>query len=115
MTDQEIIEGNKLIAEFMGEKNIRIHESNVWMDENPVTHNPPNSVHARYDTSWDWLMPVVEKIESLDDGYEVIIRRTSCSIMYDQETKVSLVYCPNKMLSVWSAVIKFIKWYNQNK
>ena len=48
------MKNNKLIAEFMG-------------DEHPlaeVTHE----ASYRYHTSWDWLMPVVEKIEKLEVG-----------------------------------------------
>ena len=50
---------NKLIADFMG-------------GEHPlaeVTHE----AHHNYDTSWDWLMPVVEKIENEGlDPHEMI-------------------------------------------
>ena len=47
-------ENNKLIAEFM-----RVDQINVdtWLDENE---------ELNYNSSWNWLMPVVEKIESLD-------------------------------------------------
>jgi len=40
---------NKLIAEFMG-------------GEHPLTEIT-HEAHHNYHTSWDWLMPVVEKIE----------------------------------------------------
>ena len=41
---------NKLIAEFMGY---------VYEDDTPSVELPP------YHMSWDWLMPVVEKIEQV--------------------------------------------------
>ena len=40
---------NKLIAEFMG-------------GEHPLTEIT-HEAHHNYHTSWDWLMPVVDKIE----------------------------------------------------
>ena len=50
----ENIKDNKLIAEFMG-SNLNGLES--WQYEEEL----------QYHTSWDWLMPVVERIES--EGY----------------------------------------------
>jgi len=46
---------NKLIAEFMG-SNLNGLES--WQYEEEL----------QYHTSWDWLMPVVEKIYQLDSN-----------------------------------------------
>ena len=45
---------NKLIAEFMGYKVGERRRGGGYMPENEM----------KYDTSWDWLMPVVEKIEN---------------------------------------------------
>ena len=47
-------ENNKLIAEFMRVDQIDV---DTWLDKNE---------ELNYNSSWDWLMPVVEKIESLD-------------------------------------------------
>ena len=49
-----IRENNKLIAEFMIVDQIDV---DTWLDKNE---------ELNYNSSWDWLMPVVEKIESLD-------------------------------------------------
>jgi len=70
-----------------------------------------------YHTSWDWLMPVVEKIESL--GYEVQIRNTDCIIFQLLDT---IKYKPivdissgnGKKDSTYMAVVEFIKEYNKN-
>lgn len=71
MKTEEIIEGNKLIAEFMGYYPIKGDSLNPewwWTNENRDTRTfsldmkiGDNGFH--YHTSWDWLMPVVEKIQ----------------------------------------------------
>jgi hypothetical protein len=69
MKEDEIFEGNKIIAEFMGYK----------LDGNIVKSAPLdpdgfdswdqlvgyNISQARYDTFWDWLMPVASKISTV--------------------------------------------------
>ena len=80
----------------------------------------------KYHTSWDWLMPVVEKIEkegckveissliqSFNDGPEIIYHQ-DVSIFHDV-TCIVEVTSLSKLNSVYEAVIKFITWYNANK
>lgn len=75
-------------------------------------HTPLKS----YRTSWNWLMPVVEKIES-DHNVMVDIHREATKIKvykgdtkqwdltkWDQESKISHVY---------KSVIAFIKYFNE--
>lgn len=98
--------GNQLIAEFIGyeyDRTLPGHGGSVIMT---LGIND-----CRYHSSWDWLMPVVERIESL--GYEVTIRG-----------EIVNIYIPNcedfgatqktKIGSTWLAVVEFIKWYNKN-
>ena len=75
MTPQEIIKGNKLIAEFMGilyglklnsldlptsESKCRIHRYDSIDDDTEGLHIN----HTKFHSSWDWLMPVIGKISS---------------------------------------------------
>ena len=53
-----MIDKNRLIAEFMGLDQVDI---DTWYDE----HN-----ELKYHKSWDWLMPVIEKIETLGYTFE---------------------------------------------
>jgi peptide subunit release factor 1 (eRF1) len=123
---------NKLIAEFMGIYNV--HEDNgryscnncgyeysAMMGDNeiPMIHSEckPDIVElAKYHTSWNWLMPVVEKIESL--GYEVQIRNTDCIIFQLLDTLDykpvigSISSASGKMDSTYIAVVEFIKKHN---
>lgn len=78
------------------------------------TLSPHGSLSSdlKYHTSWDWLMPVVEKIEQLE--YYVRIEQNLVTIY-----KVSKAYewfgggtSETKIESTYIAVIEFIKYYN---
>jgi len=76
--------------------------------------------HLLFHSSWDWIMPVVERIESLENrrfglwidphGVEIYDyiespeRTIVASFKWDSESKISLV---------WAAVVNFIKWYKE--
>ena len=108
MSEQEILEGNKLIAEFLeidkkiyGETGITYYIDGI----------PYQIFKLKYYSSWDWLMPVVEKIQSLNYVYEICNGACRIKIPTDrgwwlEETTIK---------SVFSAVIEFIKWYNSNE
>lgn len=95
----EIIKNDKLIARFM-KANKRILEY-------------ATSVSGyNYYSSWDKLMPVVEKIEGL--GFEVLIGRISCNInkVLDRENPIASFVCGDiskKREIVYSAIIEFLK------
>lgn len=127
MSEQEIIEKNKIIAEFMGVKfnpldnfyyygelmhTIPLLEPNVWR---------LSSDQLKYHSSWDWLMPVVEKIESLehitDEGnwgpYHFNLYRTSTSFGYGRFKIIATEQQGStKLEAAYKAVVQFIKWYN---
>lgn len=71
MKKEEIIKGNKLIAEFMGAKYDKdvyfpVHPSDLWLPTygivNYTTVDYGNGKILEYHCSWNWLMPVVAKI-----------------------------------------------------
>jgi len=110
------MEGNKIIAEFMGlETPDSVYFECLTKDgeRSKLTH----FILLEYHLSWNWLMPVVEKIERL--GYEVEIRNTDCIIFQLLDT---IKYKPivdissgnGKKDSTYIAVVKFINEYNQN-
>ena len=112
---------NKLIAEFMGLDTEVFNSGKVnyyYYDKVSKQEIFLEAHELSYNVSWDWLMPVIEKIESL--GYEVQIRSTDCIIFQLLDT---LDYKPvigtissasGKMYSTYIAVVEFIKEYNQN-
>lgn len=119
MKEDEIIEGNKLIAEFMGYKRIG---NSTWKYQ--YWTNGSRSYHddtIKYNTSWDWLMEVVEKIETSadqDTGHcEVTITENNCRIHRFSYVKefIKTYNSGSKIMAVWEAVVLFIKWYNDQK
>jgi len=113
-------ENNKLIAQFMHLELISNKEYEIKrrdMIKQDIAYDLPLTLDdLKYHSSWDWLMPVVDKIESL--GYEVQIRNTDCIIFQLLDT---IKYKPivdissrnGKKDSTYKAVVKFIK--DQNK
>jgi len=99
------VDGNKLIAEFMKQ----------WKGVDCYRYGKDyyGFENLRYHLSWDWLMPVVEKIEGL--GFTFIIDGVS-AYCYEKgkimEGKSGIA--KTKIEAVWIAVIKFIKWQNDN-
>jgi hypothetical protein len=140
MTDKEIIEGNKLIAEFMGWKCTSRKSYNddilvLYTDKDTIFkynkhgylyNKNPWDAPLKYHSSWDWLMPVVEKIKSLGDSYEINglygkVHYRWCH-KYDEESnnEIQPIRINGKinelqLLVMYKAIIKFIKWYNDNK
>lgn len=116
-TEIEILEGNLLIAKFMG----------LAEDEYPSGLPKGTDIWGnfmdndiQYHSSWSWLMPVVEKIETIDncsyflhtdpwgiDIYEYFSGNEEIivSIDKDEKSKIDLYY---------STVIEFIKWYKRH-
>lgn len=111
----EISEGNKLIAEFIGFPTTKKEIGFAGGREERIVNRT-----LLYHSSWDWLMPVVEKIESFDCKYiDCIfkIERYQCKVYYNT---VYMIYDrsnigTSKINSVWIAAIRFIKWYNINQ
>src|ERR1044072_3955164 len=92
MSEKTAIEGNRLIAEFMGYDVVR------------------------YDQDWNELMPVVEKIESMPDMFVIIYGQDfenmkECEInnIHWRENQVIKVKSTFKIEATFKAVIQFIE------
>lgn len=103
------IESNKLIAEFVTDE-----PEVLKMDLKKA--GTVESMH--YHSSWDWLMPVVEKIEDTEDEYKynVVIGYQSCGIENNTNCdQVAWADEGNKIDSVYAACVEFIKRWNKSK
>lgn len=117
MEEEEIKKGNKLIAEFMGfiERKPDEEFSTTWFIKGGFAQYGINEL--KYNISWDWLMPVVEKINSINNReYDVIIWRSDCHINDRLSIIVeSSIFKGNYTLIqiVWLCVVEFINVLNQ--
>ncbi len=92
--DHECISDNEMIAEFMGIVYPKL--DNVIVIDNVVIKED----ELQYNTSWDWLIPVVNKIEMECEGVPLQLIDVS---FYDE------------IHEVYWAVIEFIKIHNNGK
>ena len=125
MEGNEIIKGNMLIAEFMEYFFQGIQYAKRKGIEYDWRLDEPEIRDLKYHHSWDWLMPVVEKIESLDKNervthtYSVDITGNGTTIqpnMWSGERwMIRHNSRNNRLWNTWLSVIDFIKWYNKRK
>jgi hypothetical protein len=120
-------EDNKIIAEFMG---LSIKEGVTYYTDSDDMF--PIGIEVQrpylpYNTSWDWLMPVVEKIRSVT-SYD-IDRFSTEVIIYGDKTSIkskgygekehsksffnkSIRGKYNSIEHTYKAVLEYVKWYN---
>lgn len=96
MTQEQIVVSNKMIRKFMGHDHM--------------------SVRLQYDSSWNDLMPVVEKIEG--EKYYIGIDRNFCMIgelpyITSPESVIPTIKGDSKIDAVYKQCIQFIEYYNR--
>jgi hypothetical protein len=104
---EEIIEGNYLIAKFMGYTYPSVDDE-IFLYNHAAGHN--------YNEDWNLLMLIVEKIESMGTIIEIWMslgkgcRITKGSFKEPIKT-IATTESNSTIEAVWLAVIEFIKWY----
>lgn len=100
---------NVLIAEFMG---IKVFEG---INSNNQTYFYYNNIELKdfealpnYDSDWNWLMPVVDKIYSMNEYYQY--KADTISMFFDGGIELT-----TDIESVYDSVVEFIEWFNNNK
>jgi hypothetical protein len=110
----EIIDGNKLIAEFMGMKCTNNNHCKTFRYELNDGKEPIKGVftylgeevtdksyeYLKYHSSWGWLMPVIKKLKG---DYK------HTSVLWDNIIKV---LSEVNILKTWEAVVAYIKWFH---
>lgn len=128
MTQEEIKEGNRIIAEFMELRLIHADDFNKLGEASYTGANKGVKwgiiEYLKYNSDWSWLMPVVEKIElelgySLfiffdEDGFQVQVWKELCSYRKKETDIIVSTQSRSKIDSVFQAVVQFINWYNTN-
>lgn len=107
-------ESNNLLAEFMGfekETDPTQRFYGNWFTQ-PTTAWGIRLELLHFDTDWNWLMQVVEKIESL--GYRVAITEFKTEIS-NEVISINSWKEKIKIANTHNACVEFVKWYNEQK
>ena len=100
MTEEQL-EGNKLIAKFMDE-----YDLYHW------GRDPFNELlTATYHSSWNNLMPVVEKIGDIHNQADQWL--LDGMKIDNLEIITTHIFCPKEI--VYQRVVEFINWHNKTK
>ena len=135
---KEILEGNSLIAEFLGFKKELFYQLKVgdnWEQKDYGYYDLPFNggmslagidkiwfpqTELKFHSDWNWLMLVIEKIES--KGFYVSIMKSNVTCCKDGGISPVFEYYfsdnippMNKLGATWMAVVEFVKWFNQQK
>ena len=131
---EEEREGNEIIAVFMGGhieeatrgvfKHNRRHLNFPFGSySTPIGYDVILIEDLGYHISWDWLMPVVEKIESLEFDFRISFVNAYGNLNYNYHSVHIETHDGNdvifneekfltKIQAVYKAVLEFIHWYN---
>ena len=137
MTSQEILEYNKRCAEFLGlQKETRffnlktgsyVKKDTDECDSEPIAlyvKNKKAVPDLKFHSDWNWIMEVVEKIQTLDRlGGIVMIQQGRCKItsrmagdhsVYADVSNYYLQGMKGQKEAVVEAINQFLIWYNKN-
>ena len=122
MTTQE---NNILIAEFMGMKPHDKNELDGFWTNVIRAHKFDNVANLQFDTDWNWLMQVVEKIENITNKdnfilYDFNIYSDAVIVSNQNDEDIILINkndgeFTTKIEAVYIACVMFTQWYNQQK
>lgn len=127
-TDNDtIVEGNKLIADFMQLNHFQTDKHPLLLFTDHNTDDLDCLENIQYDSSWDWLMPVVEKIEAGERFATMLYVNTwdnrgrYCFSIFrelDEDRSIRgcfIEYCGNdKLKVVYTATLEFIRLKNSS-
>ena len=117
MEKKNVLNGNKLITEFMNVKKDIYDKQPMLIMGDKILETFDKTPH--FHNSWDWLMPVVEKIEDFSEVGSIEICTGAIFIWSSSEINSKIIVeehvIKSKIEAVYKTVIKFIKWYNKNK
>jgi len=97
-------DSNKLIAEFWGMK--LGDDKSVFYDDAENLHPPTSVDELQFHTSWDWLMPVIEKCLVGEAEQSEEISNTTIKNIYES-------ICNQDISFAYKSVIQFIKQLKQ--
>ena len=109
---------NKLIAEFMNLNVVTIND--IRINKNPYIESADGHTiqELQYNTSWDWLMSVIEKIETLgytfEKNYQPIYKDWQSLIVKGNDILYQ-EFNDDSLKSSYYVLVEFIKQYNNER
>ena len=97
----EIDMNNILIAEFMQSQEDGIYKDGLYFYKGGYY-----DTNMQFHTSWDWLMPVIEKCLIGEAEHNEDVSKTTISNIYDG-------ICNQDISFAYESAVKFINYYNK--
>tara|TARA_R110002153_G_scaffold171568_1_gene324390 strand:+ start:41 stop:433 length:393 start_codon:yes stop_codon:yes gene_type:complete len=103
----ELRDNNKLIAEFIGlEYAPKDKRWDDWFDKNGTRITYGIRIPLQYDTSWDWLMPVIKKCLVGEAEQSEEMSNTTIKNVYEG-------ICNQDISFAYKSVVEFINQHNK--
>ena len=140
MKKEDIVAGNKIIAEFIGYTyyghNTTTNDAGWKRKDTPIGKSITEEVGKRnylcrrhdglrFDNSWDWLLPAYKKLGTeLEKLSNDIKSYKGCSWVSKQATLQHIDDCDSairceiwgvRIIDAFYGIVETIKWYNKNK
>jgi len=113
MEQKQIDEGNKLIALFMASFEEFENDRQVIIND---IENKGAVGSMQYHKEWDWIMPVVDQVESIElVSVNISVDVVEIFNMTDYELITRVEVIETKIIRLWIAIVQFIQWYNKQK
>lgn len=131
MEIKDIKSSNKLIAEFMEATSYKhgIFDAVNFPEKTEEGFKSYDLIYLKYNSSWDWLMPCIDKIERLYETetslpmFEINSHYCKFALTYPHKYKVFIAGCyrsspeeikaNSKIEAAWMVAVEFIKYYNK--
>ena len=121
MTKEEILEGNKLIAEFMGAIYVDLNDYGGYSIGFGYKYRTPPTNNSCYNWTvdnmlyyyeWNWIKPVFDKLK-----YILLLNENAELSNTFDEIINGLIYelAYSKIEIFFANIVTAIKWYNKNK
>ena len=121
LTREEIIKGNRIIAEFMGGIVQRDYTCKPYPQEIPKWAYVQNDFDTFkvggffYHLSWDWLMPVVFKVTQDIESVKILIGNVGGYCKVEAMNWRFSNAGQDHILNVWKTVVNAIRQYNSER
>ncbi len=119
----KINKGKSIIAKFDGWVEF-FPEKGQYSKKGVFNRRSTGQMHfdvdfLNYDTSWDWIMPVVEKIYMLPPVKTIHITPGETIIYFQRDEFKEAIKSPclaenNSITECFIATVEFLEWYNEN-